>query len=238
MKNAINFVPSTTTFAAVVLVAVGLGNQLGSAAAAPEPFAWPASLAPMGHGYPKAGDACRRLGESPATSNYLDHMAILVGCPGSGDSASVRAILRNQSGRIVGEVDGVTLISIPMEGKSKGGTMGDALGHKGGGAKAKGADFNTTGTLPCARYAGQPTSMCRFGVVRNSDRSAIVTVFWPGGGRRAIFFGADGKVTGAGTSAANRSAPGKITTRKNADLNLISIGDERYEIVDAILYGG
>jgi hypothetical protein len=192
----------------------------------------------MGKGYPKAGDACRRLGESPATSNYLDHMATLVGCPGTDDSASARAILRDQGGRVVGEADGVTLISIPTDGKSKAGTTGDALGHKSGGAKVKGTGFSATGTLPCARYAGQSTGMCRYGVVRNSDRSAIVTVFWPGGGRRAIFFGADGKVTGAGTSATHRSAPGQITTRKNADINLITIGDERYEIMDAILSGG
>lgn len=112
---------AAVAFAAVAVVAVGSASHLANAAAAPEPFAWPASLAPFGNGYPNAGDACRRLGESPATSAYLDHMATLVGCPGGGDSASVRAILHDRRGHVVGEADGVTLISVPTEG-----TMGGA----------------------------------------------------------------------------------------------------------------
>ncbi|CAB3792258.1 hypothetical protein LMG28614_03485 [Paraburkholderia ultramafica] len=239
MGNASKTFRSTATFAAVsfaavAFVAAGSANNLASAADAPEPFAWPASLAPFGNGYPNAGDACRRLGESPATSAYLDHMATLVGCPGGDDSASVRAILHDRRGHVVGEADGVTLISIPTEG-----TMGSAApGHKSRHAQVKGTAFSATGTLPCARRAGQSTSMCRFGVVRNSDRTAIVTVYWPGGGTRTIFFGADGTVVGTATRATDRPMPGKIIARKNADVNLISIGDERYEIAEAILSGG
>lgn len=238
MGNAIKSFRASATFAAIALVAAGWGNRPASAAGAPEPFAWPASLAPFGNGYPKAGDACRRLGESPATSNYLDHMATLVGCPGDRDSASVRAIVHDRRARVVGEADGVTLISVPTDGKHTGGTMSAAPGHESTKASVKGVAFSATGTLPCARRAGEPTRMCRFGVVRNSDRSAIVTVYRPGGGTRTIFFDADGTVIGAGTRATDRSMSGKTTARKNADINLISIGSERYEVADAILSGG
>jgi hypothetical protein len=98
---------------ALVLIALGLSINLASAATmSSEPFSWPASLAPFGNGYPKQGDACRRLGESPATADYLDHMATLIGCPGGADSASVRAMLGDRRAHVVGEADGVTLISI------------------------------------------------------------------------------------------------------------------------------
>jgi hypothetical protein len=70
--------------------------------------AWPASLKVMGGGFPSPGDACRRIGESQATLNYLDHTAMLVGCLSAADAARL-------GGRIVGTVDDVTLVSIPAD---------------------------------------------------------------------------------------------------------------------------
>lgn len=238
MGNASQSFRSTARFAAVAFaaaafVAGGSAISPASAAAMSEPFAWPASLAPFGNGYPNAGDACRRLGESPATSAYLDHMATLVGCPGGGDSAIVRAILHDRLGHVVGEAEGVTLISVPTDG-----TMGNASpAHTSKHAQVKATAFSATGTLPCARRAGEFTGRCRYGVVRNSDRSAIVTVYWPGGAARTIFFGADGAFLGTATRATDRPMPGKVVASKNAGGNLISIGSERYEIADAILSG-
>lgn len=67
---------------------------------------WPKSLRPFGDGYPATGDPCRRVGESEATNNFLDDSAVLVGCPN-------RAYTGSLGGKIVGEVDGITLVSIP-----------------------------------------------------------------------------------------------------------------------------
>lgn len=78
-----------------------------------EAFSWPASFRVMGDGYPDAASDCRRLGESPATSNYLDDAAMLVGCPGGSDSAAAKALADNGA-HVLGEVEGVTLLSVPM----------------------------------------------------------------------------------------------------------------------------
>jgi hypothetical protein len=82
-----------------------------STAAPPAPppaaaAAWPGSLPAFGDGFPNAGDPCRRIGESAATANFLDHTAALVGCLSADDAAKL-------GGRVVATIDGVTLVSVP-----------------------------------------------------------------------------------------------------------------------------
>jgi hypothetical protein len=100
--------------ACAALLFVACGQQAQPPADTSEPQApattatiWPKALNPFGDGYPKAGDPCRRVGESAATANFLDDSAILVGCPAS-DAAAIAAL----GGKTVGEVEGITLISI------------------------------------------------------------------------------------------------------------------------------
>jgi hypothetical protein len=215
-------------------MAFGAGSASTSAqtAGTENPFEWPASFVVLGDGYPHSGDACRRLGESAATANYLDHMAMLVGCPGPGDSASTRAILGHQRhARVVGHADGVTLISISTEGAPAGSQQ---QSH----TPQKQSPLGASGTLPCERGNGQTRTMCKFGVVHHSDRSTTVVVYWPDGATRAIFFGIHGRVIGTAASASDQPVPGDTLTRKNAGINLISVGNERYEIEDSVLSGG
>lgn len=80
------------------------GNEGADVAAAST--AWPASLRPFGDGYPAAGDPCRRVGESPSTSDYLDDSADLVGCPSDEAAAALK-------GKALATVDGIRLVSIP-----------------------------------------------------------------------------------------------------------------------------
>ncbi|MGF6964419.1 hypothetical protein OKW43_001424 [Paraburkholderia sp. WC7.3g] len=219
--------------AAIAASAFGAGGAPSSvqAAGADKPFEWPATFVVLGDGYPHSGDACRRLGESTATVNYLDHMAMLVGCPGSRDSAAVRAIVgRQRHARVVGEADGVTLISISTESAQ----TGSQTRH----VPVKESPISASGTLPCERGNGQTKTMCKFGVVHHSDRQTTVVVYWPDGATRAIFFGVDGRVMGTATSASDRPMPGDTLTRKHAGINLISVGNERYEVEDTVLSGG
>ncbi|MGQ7830988.1 hypothetical protein [Altererythrobacter sp. Z27] len=93
--------------AAMLSLAACGGSSDEPDAAAEEVAVIPESLAPFGDGYPNPGAPCRRLGESAATSNYLDDSAILVGCPSE-------AAAETLGGRIVGNVEGVRLVSVPM----------------------------------------------------------------------------------------------------------------------------
>ena|SRR5688572_14676971 len=97
-----------------VIVVGGLLAGCEGGAQGPAPKAEiPSTLRPIGEGFPTKGSPCRRLGESTATSNYLDHTRILVGCPGTRESAVVQTVIAT-GGHIVAEIDGVVMLSVPV----------------------------------------------------------------------------------------------------------------------------
>jgi hypothetical protein len=95
--------------------------------------------------------------------------------------------------------------------------------------------FDATGPLPCAQLVGQPMGQCEFGVARAGGGYATVVIKKPNGRTRAIFFRM-GKPIGADTSQADGYAEFRAT--KESDLHLIRVGNERYEIPDAVILGG
>jgi hypothetical protein len=107
----------------------------------------------------------------------------------------------------------------------------DALAND---ALVEGTDYHATGDIPCAMGADQPTGTCPFGVKREGNGSGMVTVTKPDGRTRTIFF-KDGTATGADTSEAD---PGEFSAEKKDDVSIVRIGDERYEIFDAVIFGG
>lgn len=112
---------------------------------------------------------------------------------------------------------------------------GVAMGEDDSAMRAGQRDFDATGSIPCARSAGQPTGSCEFGVARAGGGWATVVVTFPDGFRRALFFAA-GDFAGADASEAG----GGFDTEsgKEADLYLIRVDDERYEIPQAVVFGG
>jgi hypothetical protein len=95
--------------------------------------------------------------------------------------------------------------------------------------------FDATGYVSCAQYVGQTMSQCEFGVARAGGGYATVVIKKPEGRTRAIFFRM-GKPVGADTSQADGYPEFSATREK--DLHLIRIGNERYEIPDAVILGG
>lgn len=101
-------------------------------------------------------------------------------------------------------------------------------------AKVPGTDFHATGNIPCAITKSQPTGSCAFGVKREGSGSASVAVTKADGSQRVIFF-EKGHATGYDKSQAGS---GEFKADKESDLNIIHIGEENYEIPDAVIDGG
>ena len=127
---------------------------------------WPASLNVMGDGFPDSGDACRRIGESEATVNFLDDSATLAGCLSADDAAKL-------GGTVVATVEGVTLVSVP----DKAAMAGDGDGQ--GDAKVAGTNYNATAQIRCAAWCAEPRpapmSKWRFPMASSARFSSTTT---------------------------------------------------------------
>ena len=108
----------------------------------------------------------------------------------------------------------------------------DALSND---AKVEGTNYHATGTIPCQMGDGQLTGYCDFGVVRGGNGTAQVTVTKPDGNTRTIYFEI-GKAIGYDKGDSENLE--FKASKQGYDLYIIHIGDERYEIPDAVISGG
>ena len=110
-----------------------------------------------------------------------------------------------------------------------------ATGPAAGAADAlvPGTDYHATGQVRCSMGSGGP-GWCDFGVIREGNGSGTVIVTRPDGQSRAIFF-QEGKASGYDMSQAN---DGEFSAGREDDTTIVRIGGERYEIPDAVIFGG
>lgn len=94
--------------------------------------------------------------------------------------------------------------------------------------------YHATSVVPCVMSDGAQPVDCDAGVVREGVGSAMVTIAKPDGRTRTIFF-ENGRAIGYDESEAD---PGKFRASKRGDMNIIHIGQERYEFSDALPFGG
>lgn len=186
--------------------------------------AWPTSLNVMGDGFPNPGDACRRIGETEATVDYLDDSATLVGCLSAEDAAKI-------GGKIVATVSGVTLVSVPNNSAKAG--DGDGQGD----AKVTGTNYHATAMVKCAGYKGGGPALCNAGVVRNAETGSFVDVTLKDGTMRTLLFDNAGKFLSFSTAEADGTAAMKIGSMRKGDITVATLGAESYEIPDVFIQG-
>ena len=129
-------------------------------------------------------------------------------------------------------VGGCEILSFkaPDSGAQAGSSHSSAPAHD---AKVPGTHYHATGPIPCS-MGGAPTMQCNAGVVRQGGGSGAVTVTKPDGRTRTIFF-EKGRAMGYDQSQADS---GRFSASRKGDTTIVRIGQERYEIFDAMLFGG
>ena len=101
-------------------------------------------------------------------------------------------------------------------------------------AVVPGTPYHATGQVPCRMGEGAADGGCDFGVVREGNGSGTVTITKADGRTRTIFF-KDGQPTGYDQSEAD---PGEFRATKEGDRYIVLIGEERYEVPEAVIFGG
>lgn len=96
-------------------------------------------------------------------------------------------------------------------------------------------DFDATGSIPCSVKKSQSMTQCAFGVSRMGGGYATVVITKPDNRQRMLYF-RFGVAIGAGTAEADN--PGEFSVTKENDLFLINLGSEKYEVPEAIIFGG
>ena len=120
--------------------------------------------------------------------------------------------------------------------KAPGGGHASSAPSRGDSSERAGRDdFDAHAPVQCAQGAGAPMVQCNAAVAREGGGTATVVVTRPDGRKRFIFF-KRGKAVSADLSQADGSQRFRAT--KRGDLYLIEAGRERYEIVEALVYGG
>lgn len=97
-------------------------------------------------------------------------------------------------------------------------------------ALVPGTPFNATGIILCAPTMDAPSADCTFGVIRTGNGSGSVEVQLPDGGARTIYF--------ENGEAVSSDSDEQIGFARNGDTMIINIGQEHYEMPDAVLFGG
>jgi membrane-bound inhibitor of C-type lysozyme len=114
---------------------------------------------------------------------------------------------------------------------SGGGNTASSSGSASSQPKAAGTGYNATGNIPCSMTQAEANESCTFGVIRQGNGNAVVDITTPSGRAFSIYFenGDAYKVEGG---------LGEFSRTRQGDETLVYVGQERYIIPDAVIFGG
>jgi hypothetical protein len=95
--------------------------------------------------------------------------------------------------------------------------------------------FDARGDIACSTEPDQPLARCRFAVSRDRGDNAVVVVTRPDGRALALFF--EGGIFWGASIREVGGRPGAQAIR-HAGRFEIRIGDARYDVPDAVVFGG
>ena len=98
--------------------------------------------------------------------------------------------------------------------------------------------YHATGIIPCVMKAAQPMGRCEFGVRRQGGGTGIVTITRPDRSTLYVVYENGAIISAGGDASFTAESDGEsFQTSREANLQHLSVGDERYEIPDAVIYG-
>ena len=131
-------------------------------------------------------------------------------------------------------VDGADALADLRAGRGPGGAGTPDYSRPVGGILPAGSGFTAASIIPCAR-PGTGAGQCDAGVVREGGGNGFVMVFWPDAGSRVLYF-ENGEIIRYDQSEADGGADLRVT--RDGDIQIVTIGDARFEVFDALLIGG
>ena len=103
-----------------------------------------------------------------------------------------------------------------------------------GGVLPEGSSFTASSVINCER-PGTGAGQCDAGVVREGNGNGALFVFWPDTGSRVLYF-ENGEIIRYDESEADGGA--RLSVTREGDIQIVSVGEARFEVVDALLIGG
>lgn len=131
-------------------------------------------------------------------------------------------------------VDGTDELAALQSGGSAGARKVPNYDRPVDGVLPAGSDFTASSIIPCER-PGTGAAQCDTGVVREGNGNGFAMVFWPDAGSRVLYF-ENGEIVRYDQSEADGGA--ELLVTRDGDLQIVTVGDARFEIFDALLIGG
>lgn len=131
-------------------------------------------------------------------------------------------------------VDGANQLATLQGGSAAASGSAPNYDRPAGGVLPEGSSFTASSIIPCER-PGTGAAQCDAGVVREGGGNGFVMVFWPDAGSRVLYF-ENGEVVRYDQAESDGGAELRVT--RNSDIQIVTVGDARFELFDALLVGG